>query len=315
VTTANAQPAEASARLGCLRITVLAGGPSRERQVSLESGAAVAAALRRKGHRVTVMDIDPEHLEALDLPADAVFPALHGTFGEDGTVQRLLADAGIPFVGSDAVASALAMDKVAAKRRVADLGIATPDYCTFSEPAPPTESLLRPPCVVKPVDEGSSVDATIAWDEATRDEAVQRVTTRYGRVLVERYIAGMEVTVGILDGEPLPPIWIRPRRAFYDYTAKYEADDTEYVFDPPLSERVLRQLAEDSVRVFDGFGCRHLARVDWIVDEAEQPWFLELNTLPGFTSHSLLPKAAARAGIPFDDLCERLVRMALEDAE
>jgi D-alanine-D-alanine ligase len=314
MTAAHAHLREPKRQRWTLRITVLAGGPSREREVSLESGAAVAEALRRRGHKVTVLDIDPDHLEALDQPADVVFPALHGTFGEDGTVQRLLADRGIAFVGSDAASSALAMDKVATKRRVEQLRILTPEYRTFSHERPRPGEALDPPCVVKPVDEGSSVDTTLARTADVRDEAIRRICTRYGRVLVERFVPGMEVTVGIFGDQSLPPICIRPKQGFYDYAAKYEADDTEYIFDP-LPPKVLKRLGRDSERIFHDLGCRHLARVDWIVDDQHRHWFLEVNTIPGFTSHSLLPKAAACVGVDFDELCDRLVRMAVEDEE
>jgi len=139
------------------------------------------------------------------------------------------------------------------------------------------------------------------------------VTGKYGRALVERFIAGDELTVGIVGQQVLPPICVRPRRAFYDYQAKYQDDQTEYLFETGRSRALLEQAATYSQRIFEALGCRHLARVDWIADVDERLWFLEVNTITGFTAHSLVPKAAARIGIPFDELVERLVRMALED--
>lgn len=293
-----------------LSVTVLAGGPSAEREVSLESGAAVADALRRSGHRVRLADVSPDDLHALDAPADVIFPALHGAFGEDGTLQRILEQRGLAFVGSGSAASALAMDKAACKRRVAELGIPTPAYEVLDQARVPG---IKPPAVVKPVDQGSSVGAHIARDAAALREAVRQTVEQFGRALVEAFIEGAEITIGMLDDRPLPAIRIRPGRDFYDYEAKYRDARTEYCFDTGLEAAVLEQLATLSLRAFEHIGCRHLARVDWIVDAAGQPWFLEINTLPGFTSHSLLPKAAARAGIGFEALCDRLVRMALRD--
>lgn len=298
-----------------LRVTVLCGGPSAEREVSLASGAAVAAALQRRGHDVFVADIGPDQLQALSHPADVVFPALHGTFGEDGTIQRILAERGLRFVGSDERASALAMDKVATKHHVSSAGILTPafevwDAATLATRAGPDLPL---PVIVKPVDQGSSVATAIVREREAFRPAVQAAVAQFQRALVERFIVGDELTVGLVGGEALPPICVRPKRAFYDYAAKYQDDATEYLFDAGYPATLLASAQALSQRVFQLVGCRHLARVDWMVDHAEQLWFLEVNTLPGFTSHSLVPKAAARAGVSFDDLVERLVRMAMVD--
>ena len=297
-----------------LRVTVLCGGPSAEREVSLDSGRAVAGALRRRGHEVFVADIGPEQLEALDQPADVVFPALHGPFGEDGTVQRMLAERGLPFVGADATASALAMDKVATKEAVRAARIDTPAFEMWSAGTRAARRLpeLALPVIVKPVDQGSSVATTIVREPGAFLPAVEMALRQFGRALVEQFIVGEEITVGILGREPLPPICIRPKREFYDYQAKYRDDATEYLFDAGYPARVFEQAQALSQRVFECLGCRHLARVDWMVDRVERLWFLEINTLPGFTSHSLVPKAAAHAGVCFEDLVERLVFMALE---
>ncbi|MGD8451420.1 MAG: D-alanine--D-alanine ligase [Phycisphaerae bacterium] len=297
-----------------LRVTVLRGGPSPERDVSLVSGQAVADALRRRGHDVFEADIHPDHLEALSQPADMVFPALHGTFGEDGVLQHIMESRGIRFVGSGAQASALAMDKVASKQRVLDMGLPTPAYEVWTTDATPDNLPKLPlPLVVKPADQGSSVDTFVVREPAELPPAITTVVQHFGRALVEQYIAGDELTVGIIGGEALPPICVRPRRAFYDYTAKYQDDATEYLFDAGHPESLLTQAQEWSRRVFEGFGCRHLGRIDWMVDADGRLWFLEVNTIPGFTTHSLVPKAAARVGVSFDELVERLVRMALAE--
>lgn len=311
--TAPAKPAhKADARR--LSVTVLYGGTSAERAVSLDSGKAVAEALRRRGHDVYLADITPDNLAALDRSTDVVFPALHGTWGEDGKLQTILEQRGVSFVGAGSAASALSIDKAACKDLAAAAGIPTPGYYVVDRDKPDKAPWAwQGPVVVKPVDQGSSVHTYLVHRESDLPAALETVLGHYGRALVETYIAGEELTVGILGDRPLPPICIRPRTEFYDYQAKYEDEATEYVFDAGLPEALLERAAIMSVRVFADVGCRHLARVDWMLDREQRLWFLEINTLPGFTSHSLLPKAAARIGIAFDELVERLVRLACED--
>lgn len=291
-----------------LRITVLAGGPSAEREVSLDSGKAIAEALRARGHDVHVADINPADLSALDRPADVVFPALHGTFGEDGTLQRIMEDRGVCFVGSGSLASATAMDKVATKGIAAGLGVPVAEHEIITPPARPT---FEPPVVVKPIAEGSSVGTTVVRDPGKLLATVESVAADFGGAMVERFVAGDELTVGILGDRDLPPICIRPDRDFYDYEAKYHDSRTEYLFDAGYSRALLEQVSALSLRVFNELGCRHLGRIDWIVGPDESPTFLEVNTLPGFTGHSLVPKAAERIGIPFAELVEMLAAMAL----
>ncbi len=299
--------------LAPLRITVLMGGPSAEREVSLSSGRAIADALESLGHRVRRADISPDDLSALAEPADVVFIALHGTWGEDGRLQAILEKRGIRYTGCDARASALAMDKVRTKRRFGEAGVPTPvfEHVTASNAAQVAER-FDVPAVVKPVAEGSSVDCVIARDRSAFVAVLKRLVDRYGEALAERYLKGPELTVGVLGGRALPVCQIRPGSEFYDYHAKYEAEDTEYVFDIDLPAEVLRGVQDLSVRAFEALGCRDMARIDWIVESASgQPFCLEANTIPGFTDHSLLPKAAAREGIAFADLCQRIVELAM----
>ena len=296
-----------------LDITVLAGGPGAERKVSLQSGAAVAAALVGLGHAVTVRDIRPADLSALQVPTDFVFIALHGEFGEDGQVQDLLARCGLVFSGSDAAASTLAMDKAATKRRLAEAGIPTPRYQVHRH-GRDRQSLSRwpLPAVIKPVGSGSSVDIYIVRDPAALETSLERVAGRYGAALVEQYVDGPELTVGILGDQALPVCQIRTKREFYDYQAKYVDDDTEYLFDLDLPRELLARIQGLSVQAHDVLGCRDFSRVDWMVDARTlQPYVLEINTIPGFTSHSLLPKAAARVGISFSRLCQKIVDLGL----
>ena len=297
----------------CLDITVLSGGPSDERQVSLASGSAIAAALARLGHRVTVCDISPDDLSALDRPADLVFVALHGEFGEDGQLQLELEKRGIPFTGTGSVASALTMDKVKTKTKLVGVGLPTPrfDVARVARIAQ-VAARWRLPVVVKPVDSGSSVDTHMVHDRNRFLDALNDVVQKHERALIEELIEGPELTVGIIGERALPVIEIRTTREFYDYQAKYIDDQTQYLFDISLPEAVLERIQQMSLRAANVLGCRDFCRVDWMVDAVtHEPYILEINTIPGFTSHSLLPKAAARVGISFDELCQQIVTMAM----
>ena len=306
-----------------LDITLLCGGISAEREVSLNTGKQIAEALRAAGHRVWVADISPGDLSALDRPCDLVFPALHGEFGEDGQLQRILEERGLAFVGSGERASRLGMNKAATKVCLEAHGIPTPawwmvtgevgDKVTGWQGDKVTE--VGVPCVIKPNEEGSSVGCRICMTVEDVKEHLAATLPRYGEMLVEKFVDGFELTVGILDGETLPVIWIKPAVEFYDYQAKYTREDTEYVFDIPLPEDVLVQVRRAAEDVHRLVGCRHLSRVDLMVDKKlHEVYVLEVNTMPGFTTHSLVPKAAAKAGIAFPALCDRLARMALRDA-
>ena len=307
---------EARTHVDLLDVTVLLGGPSSEREVSLQSGSAVAAALARRGHRVSRADISPDDLSALERPGiEVVFIALHGSFGEDGRVQQLCEDRGLLYVGCGPRASAVAMDKVAGKQLFRQAHLPTPDWVVIEpalEPARRRELAagVGLPCVVKPIDAGSSVGVSIARDASDRDAAVERLLASHGRAMVEAFVAGREMTVGVLDGRPLPVIEIRPARAFYDYFAKYQDDATQYIVNPEMSPEARRLLAESALAAWRALGCRDMSRVDFILDGEGRAHVLEVNTIPGFTSHSLLPKAAAAVGIGFDQLCDALVRMA-----
>jgi D-alanine-D-alanine ligase len=294
-----------------LKITVLSGGPSSEREVSLKSGRAIAAALGAIGHDVHLADISPEDLSALDAAADMVFIALHGAFGEDGQLQQILEDRGIRYCGSGPAASAVAMDKSKAKARFREAGIPTPPSAVVTAPqANQMLSTWSPPVVVKPLSEGSSVDCIIVHEGEDLSRPLHDLVRRYGRCLVERFIRGAELTVGVLGDEALLPIQIRPAGEFYDYHAKYLADSTEYLFDIDLPASVLDEVRALSVRAHQALGCRDFSRVDWIVEEgSHRPYVLEINTIPGFTDHSLLPKAARQAGLSFPDLCQRIVEL------
>ena len=296
-----------------LAVTVLAGGPGPEREVSLESGAAVYAALNRLGHCAVLRDISPADLSALDEPADFVFIALHGEFGEDGSLQAELDRRGIRYSGCGAEASRLAMNKVAAKRRFEAGGVPTPRYVVAVDGSSAKEwDAVGVPAVVKPVSSGSSVDTSIVRDAAALRGAVESVVRKYGEALVEQYIKGPELTVGILGDTALPVCEIRTTREFYDYHAKYVDDTTQYLFDLDLPVDLLKRVQDVGLAAHRSLGCRAFSRVDVMVDGATmRPYVLEVNTIPGMTSHSLLPKGAARIGLGFDQLCQRMIDLSL----
>ncbi len=297
-----------------LIVTVLAGGPSGEREVSLQSGGNVAAALEKLGYTVHLEDINPENLTALARDVDCVFVALHGRFGEDGEVQRILDKRGLAYCGSGPEACEIAMDKPAAKRRFIEAGLPTPRFQVA------TQDNLREamaawslPVVVKPSKEGSSLCCYIVRDFSQLRPALEIVIEKYGDALIEEYIPGMEVTVGILGEDTLPPIEIRTRRDFYDYNAKYVDEDTEYLFEMDLPEPLLAQIRQMSLSAHKALGCRDFSRVDWRVNpEDGKAYLLEVNVIPGMTSHSLVPKAAAKMGYDMPTLCRMIVDMAIK---
>jgi D-alanine-D-alanine ligase len=298
-----------------MRITVLRGGPSSEREVSLVSGAAVAKGLRAAGHEVFESDISPDDLAGLDRPCDVVFPVLHGTFGESGELQEILEQRGLAFVGSGSKASRLGIDKAATKKVWEAVGLPTPPYRVLrrGEPVP---AMADGPCVVKALDAGSSIDVYVckAPAEGVADArgAIASVLARHERVLIEKFIAGPELTVGLLEEKSLPPIRIVPKNEFFDFEAKYKRNDTEHLFDTGLPEEIVRKCRDLAERANAAVGAVDLARIDIMLDEAAglQPYLLEINTLPGFTPVSLLPEAAAKTGIEFPALVHQLVTRA-----
>ena len=300
-----------------LRIAVFAGGESAEREISLQSGAAVARALSERGHDVVTVDPADEDIAAWDGSGiDAVFLALHGPFGEDGTVQQILETAGIPYTGSDAVTSRLAFSKSAAKERFFQRHVPTPAYVLIheSDDAARIEAQARKlgyPLVVKPDAQGSSLGVSIVASPEELPAALSRCFHLDAFGLLEQAIEGTEWTVGVFDDDPLPAIQIVPGRDFYDYAAKYADDATQYLFEFDLPVHVIQAIQSAGVHACRALGTRGVARADLRVDRFGQPWVLEVNTIPGFTDHSLIPKAAGRVGIGFADLCERLVRSCL----
>jgi D-alanine-D-alanine ligase len=296
-----------------IKVTVLAGGPSRERPVSLVSGKAVAEALTKAGYEVTMADILPSDLSALDIPADVIFPVLHGVFGEDGQVQEIIESRGLIYCGSGPKACRESMNKFTTKRRAISLGIPTPAYDLIESESDiaAAKACWSVPVVVKPLEEGSSFGVTIVKQAENLERVMRETLRQYGPSMVEKFIPGREITVGILDNQPLPIIEICPTHEFYDYEAKYSAPDTRYEFVEDLPEEVYKNIQELSVKMAAGTGLRDFCRVDWRLDPENHPFLLETNAIPGFTSHSLVPMAASMAGIDMESLCSMIVEMAL----
>ena len=306
---------------GPFRIAVLAGGLSAEREISLQSGKAVERALIRRGHRVTF--VDPQDVDLASFPwesVDCAFLALHGTFGEDGHVQRQLAELGVPFTGPDADASQLAMSKSAAKERFHQFHVPTP-VSVLVHQKDDEDHIRRQaerigfPLFVKPDAQGSSLGVTQVHSVDELTGALANCFQFDQFALLEEAIAGTEWTVGVLDREPLPLIEIRTQREFFDYRAKYEDDATEYIFEFSLPTNVVQAIKLAAVNACEALGTSGLVRVDLRLDRDNRPWILEINTIPGLTDHSLIPKAAARIGVSLGQLCERTVVMALESAK
>lgn len=295
---------------GSWNLGVLLGGPSAEREVSLRSGAAVASGLRARGHRVS--EIDPIGDWRLPPGLDAVFLALHGTYGEDGTVQSVLEALGMPYTGCGVEASRVAFDKAETKQRLLAAGVPTARSVVVSRPDEDWPGGWSPPVVMKPVCQGSSVGLRFVGEPGEWPEALRDALRHDRRVLVEERILGREVTVGILEDRALPVVEVRPKGGAYDYQSKYTAGATDYLCPAPFDEATTRGLQSAALAAFHAVGGRDYARVDIMVRPDGSPVVLEVNTLPGMTETSLLPKAAAAAGIPFAELCERMVALAID---
>ena len=288
------------------RVAVLKGGPSSERDVSLRSGAAVAKGLRGVGYEVVEVDVTEARL---DLPAgiEAVFIALHGAYGEDGGVQADLEKRGLPYVGSGPQASRVAFDKRLTKAAFDTAGIATPAWEVLSDPAARTLPL---PVVLKPPCQGSSIGIHRVFRRAEWAAAFADAVRYDGAVLVEDYLPGRELTVGILGDEALPVVEIRAPRGNYDYVSKYTKGRTCYLVPAPLSGSETRHAQALGLAAFRALGCAGFGRTDIRLDPRGRMGVLEVNTIPGFTETSLLPKAAAMAGYSFAALCDRILRSA-----
>jgi len=295
------------------KVAVLLGGRSAEREVSLRSGAMVLNALRKRG--VDAHAFDPQHRDLAALIAekfDRVFIALHGRYGEDGTIQGALELLGIPYTGSGVLASALAMDKWRTKLVWQAAGISTPRYelLTAKSDLAAVVARLSLPLMVKPANEGSSIGMSKVSAGASLEEAYALAANYDSVVLAEQFIEGIELTAGVLGGVALPLIKLETPRAFYDYEAKYKANDTRYIIPCGLAPEAESALQQQVLAAFSALGCNGWGRVDLMLDAAGRPWFIEVNTSPGMTDHSLVPMAARHAGLSFEDLVLRILELA-----
>ncbi len=287
------------------KIGVLMGGLSAERDVSLKTGAAILDSLKRQHFQAVEIDVDRDICRRLRSEGiEIAFLALHGRYGEDGTIQGVLEFLEIPYTGPGVMASSVAMNKLATKRLLESADIPTPAYVTAAGKA---VSVVEPrpgyPLVVKPVCEGSSLGISIVRGEAELQAAQEKAFTYDAQILLEQFIPGREITAAVLEGKPLPLIEIQPLSGFYDFQSKYTPGATNYLVPAPLSEPVTRMIQELAVQSCRVVGCLSGAvRVDFRLDEDDRPLVIEINTIPGMTATSLLPKAARSAGIDFDTL-------------
>lgn len=298
------------------KIGVLMGGLSSEREVSLASGNAILAAFKEKGYHAVAVDVDRNVAGKLrEHGIDVAFIALHGRFGEDGAIQGMLEVMGIPYTGSGILASALGMNKTFSKQIFTAHGLQVGPYrAVFSGDAEKVKSALNEiafPAVVKPCAEGSSVGVSLVFKKEDLAPAVKLAFEYGGEIIVERYIRGKEVQVGVLGNRALGAIEIVPKEAFYNYRAKYEKGMSDHFFPARIPGDVYARTLEAGLAAHLAIGCRGYSRVDFIIDDTGIPYILEVNTLPGMTATSLLPEIAKGVGIPFPDLVEEILRLAL----
>jgi D-alanine-D-alanine ligase len=297
-----------------LNITVMLGGPSAEREVSLRSGSQVVAALRSLGHQI--FELDPQNADwKLDPKSEVVFLALHGTYGEDGTVQSRLEETGVPYTGCDPEASRIGFNKILTKQACAAAGVNTAKSMVVDSATASWPRGWNPPVVLKPARQGSSVGLQFVERVSDWNAAVTEALRYDTQVLMEEKIVGRECTVGILAGEPLPIVEVHPKTGIYDYKTKYTAGTTEYYCPAAFDAATTSRVQQAGLDAFKAIGARDYGRVDVIVRPSGEPVVLEVNTLPGMTDSSLFPKAAGVAGINFPQLCQKMVELAMRRAK
>ncbi len=295
------------------KIGVLLGGPSSEQEISKKTGAAILAALKRQGYNAVSLEVTDTVGDLLRQHSiDVAFIALHGSPGEDGTIQGMLEILRIPYTGSGVLASALSLNKVAAKKIFFYHGLPTPAFQSFRAEKNElrhmqTQLTIPLPCVIKPADEGSTLGVNIVEEKSQIMEALKKAHQQSREILIETFIPGRELTVGVLNDFPLPIVEIKPKGGFYDYKSKYTHGETEYIVSPDILSRQADELKDLAVMACHVLGCKNVARVDFILDANGSPFILEVNTIPGMTETSLLPMAAKQAGINFDHLVEKIL--------
>ncbi|MCX5633161.1 MAG: D-alanine--D-alanine ligase [Phycisphaerae bacterium] len=318
-----------------LKVAVLMGAVGQERQISLQSGKCVADALRKtKLLEVIEQDYQPASPQILDDKSiDVFFLVFHGEFGEGGDMQEICEKKNLVFTGCDSKASRLGFDKMACKKVLRQAKLPVPDDVEIRNPehldtvsaklrkmgpacgelaCPEQGRRVEPKFVIKPIRQGSSVGVRIVQGAENAKIAAEKCAGQFGDCMIEEFIAGREITVGILENEVLPVIEIRTTHQFYDYDAKYNDDTTRFLFDTIDDKQILQKINDVALKSFNALGCRDFSRVDMILSGDGIPYVIEINTIPGFTTHSLLPKAAAKAGIEMSQLCLRIINSALK---
>ena len=294
-------------------IAVLMGGPGSEREVSIASGESVSKALAEKGAAVIDVVLEDESLELED-EVDLVFNVIHGTFGEDGSLQKILNERRIPYTGAGASSSELAFDKLLSKKSFVEHGVNTPLF-DFISTSGESQTSIKEPYVIKPPKEGSSVGVHIIRDASEFDEAIKDVAKYDEIALVEEFISGKELTVGILNGEALPIVHIQPESGFYDMNNKYPwlsgGQGSQYFCPADLDDEITSKIKDLALEAHKALGIEIYSRVDVLLSDEQIPYVLEVNTIPGMTETSLLPKAANAYGINFADLCERIAELSM----
>jgi D-alanine-D-alanine ligase len=302
-----------------LSIGVFMGGVSSEREISLKSGNAVLSALKELGLKAVGVDVshtEPQYIEGLvkSYSIDLVFIALHGEFGEDGQLQRILERLNVRYTGSDSKASQLAMDKITAKKRFQAAGLNVPEHIIIEGFAPnllaSIEERIALPVMIKPSMCGSSIGLSLVEKKDELAKAFTEAQKFSNTIIVEQFIRGRELTVGILDDNPLPPIEIITDEPFFNYQAKYKSSSTQYIVPAQLDTRISEKLKTAGLLAHQSLSCRSFSRVDMLLDQKEDVYVLEVNTIPGLTQRSLLPKAANCIGIDFKQLCLKIIESA-----
>ncbi|MDR1941621.1 MAG: D-alanine--D-alanine ligase [Endomicrobium sp.] len=294
------------------KIGVLCGGFSSEREISLKSGAAVFQALRSLKLKACLIDVGRDLAKRIKQEKiDAAFICLHGNMGEDGTVQGMLEIMGVAYTGCAVLASAISMDKAVSKTLFRCAGLSTPDWFTLKKFSP-LPSRIKYPVVVKPSGQGSAIGVSIVKSEKDFAKAVKKAFRYDCKIIVEQFIKGAEITVGVLDGKPLPVVEIVPKSEFYDFKSKYSKGGSKHIIPARISPKASKAAQSAAQTVYEIFNCRALCRADMIVDKNDKVWVLENNTLPGMTQTSLLPDEAKAAGLDFNALVLKILESAFE---
>jgi D-alanine-D-alanine ligase len=306
---------------GGLKVAVLMGAVGEERQISLASGKCIADALKKtKLLEVIEQDYQPQRPEILDdRSINVFFLAFHGEFGEGGQMQEICENKKLVFTGCDSKVSRLAFDKIACKKVLKQVKVPVPEAIEIKNTNQLADidsklKIMGEKFVIKPVRQGSSIGVQIVEGAQDAKNAAEKCMGRFGDCMIEEFIAGREITVGILENRSLPVIEIKTTRQFYDYDAKYNDDTTQFLFDTIADKQTLQRINNTALKSFNVLGCRDFSRVDMILGKDNIPYVIEINSIPGFTTHSLLPKAAAKAGIDMSQLCLRIIKSALKRA-